>query len=81
MIHSLSARSILLRAGLQSFSKSTVYLSVKCMSSSTANIIKSTYPDIEISKLSLANFLLENVKDYADKPAIVSYSLFSKLPF
>ncbi|KAG4071084.1 hypothetical protein HA402_002756 [Bradysia odoriphaga] len=71
MIHSLSARSMMLRTCIQRISKSTVYLSsVKCISSSTENVVKSSYPDVEISKLSLANYLLENVKDNIDKPAV-----------
>ncbi len=77
MIHSLSARSMLLRTCIQRFPKSTVYLSsVKCMSSSSENIVKSSYPDVEISKLSLSNFLLENANDNIDKPAVVSVVCF-----
>lgn len=72
MINS-SARSMLIRSCLERFSKPRGYLSVKCMSGSTGNnIVRSSYPDVEISKLSLSNYLLENVKDNVDKPAIVS---------
>lgn len=80
MIHSLSARSISLRACLQRFSKPTLYLSAKCMSSSTDNIVKSSYPDITVSQLSLSNYLLENVKDIVDKPAVVSVVCFLNFP-
>lgn len=63
----------MLRTCVGRFSKSTVHLSsVKCMSSSTEIIVKSSYPDVEIPKLSLSNYLLENVKNNIDKPAVVS---------
>lgn len=77
MYHSLSARSVLLRGCIERLTKpTTVYLSAKCMSSSTDNIVKSSYPDIDIPKISLANYLLENVKDHAEKPAVVSVVCF-----
>lgn len=78
MIHSSSVRLMLTR-GLERLSKPTVYLSAKCMSSSTDNIVKSSYPNIEISNLSLSNYLLENVNDYADKPAVVSVVYFRNI--
>lgn len=63
---------MLLRSCLERFAKPRGCLSVKWMSTSTGNIVKSSYPDVEISKLSLSNYLLENVKDNVDMPAIVS---------
>lgn len=74
MIHSLSSKSMLFRTSIERLSKTTVYLSsVKWMSSSTShNVIKSSYPDVEISKSTLSNYLLENIKEHTDKPAVVS---------
>lgn len=80
MIHSSSARFMLIRGCIERLSKPTLHLSAKCMSSSTENIIKSSYPNIEIPNLSLSNYVLENVKDYADKPAIVSIVYFHNFP-
>lgn len=75
MIHSSSVRLMFMR-GLERLSKPRVYLSAKYMSSSSENIVKSSYPNIEVSNLSLSNFLLENVNDHADKPAVVSVVYF-----
>ncbi|KAJ6633142.1 4-coumarate--CoA ligase 1 [Pseudolycoriella hygida] len=70
MFHSLNVKSLFIRGCVERFSKPTVFSSAKCMWSSSGNIVRSSYPDIEISKLSLSNYLLENVKDYVDKPAV-----------
>lgn len=72
MIRISSGRFMLMKRLIERYSKPSVYLSAKCMSSSTENVVKSSYPNIEISNLSLSNYLLENVKDHADKPAVVS---------